>query len=192
MNSFKSLILSIGLVVTLPVFAQIEPPPAPVGQAQLMEVTATVEAIDLENRLITVKGPKGGVVTSQVDPKVQNLDQVKVGDKIHVKYYRAVMRKAEILGEGAKRGGTVTDRAAVTAVVGEMPAGIGGREVEETVEILLVDPYKKAVAFRGMDGQYREISVDAPHLEHWLTDLKKGDKVRVMYREALAILVEPN
>ena len=42
-----------------------------------------------------------------------------------------------------------------------------------------------------MDGKYREISVDAPHLTHWLDDLKKGDKVRVVYREAFAILVEP-
>ena len=78
-----------------------------------------------------------------------------------------------------------------TAVVGEMPAGIAGREVRETVEVLLVDPYKKAIAFRGMDGKYREISVDAPHLEHWLTDLKEGDKVRVVFREALAIYVQP-
>ena len=191
MSSLKSLFLSLGLVIALPIFAQMEPPPAPVGQAQLMEVTATVDAIDLDNRLITVKGPEGDVVTSQVDPEVQNLDKVQVGDKVHIKYYRAVMQKAEILGEDAKRGATVTDRATATAVVGEMPVGIAGREVEETVEILLVDPYKKAIAFRGTDGQYREISVDAPHLEHWLTDLKKGDKVKVVYREALAILVEP-
>jgi hypothetical protein len=33
--------------------------------------------------------------------------------------------------------------------------------------------------------------VDAPHLEHWLKDLKKGDKVKVNYMEALAIMVEP-
>ena len=157
----------------------------------MIEATATVEDIDLEKRLITIKGPKGGVVTSQVGPEVKNLEQVKVGDKVHIKYYRAVLQKAEILGEDAKRGGSVTESAVATAVVGEMPAGIAGREVRETVEVLLVDPYKKAIAFRGMDGKYREISVDAPHLEHWLTDLKEGDKVRVVFREALAIYVQP-
>jgi len=191
MNFLKSLILSFGLFVALPILAQMEPPTAPVGEAQLIEITATVEDIDLEKRLITIKGPKGGVVTSQVGPEVKNLDQVKAGDEVHVKYYRAVLQKAEILGEDAKRGGTITDSAVATAAVGEVPAGIAGREVEETVEVLLVDPYKKAIAFRGMDGKYREISVDAPHLEHWLTDLKKGDKVRVFFREALAIYVEP-
>lgn len=191
MNGLKSLILSFGLAAALPVLAQMEPPTAPVGEAQLIEVTATVEDIDLGKRLITVKGPKGGVVTSEVGPQVKNLDQVKVGDEVHVKYYRAVMQKAEILGEDAKRRGKVTESATATAAVGQVPAGIAGREVDETIEVLLVDPYKKAVAFRGMDGRYREISVDAPHMEHYLEDLKKGDKVRVVYREALAIFVEP-
>jgi hypothetical protein len=73
-----------------------------------------------------------------------------------------------------------------------MPAGVAGREVKEVVEVLDVDPYKKAIAFRGWDGKYREVSVDAPHLTHWLDDLQKGDKVRVAYREALAVMVEPN
>lgn len=191
MNRLKTLLLSLGILVALPALAQMEPPTAPVGEAQLIEITATVEDINLEKRLITVKGPDGTVVTSEVSPKVENLDQVKVGDKVHVKYYRAVMRKGEILGEGAKRTGKVTESVAATAAVGEMPAGIAGREVDETVEVLLVDPYKKAIAFRGMDGKYREISVDAPHLKHWLDDLKKGDKVRVVYREALAVMVEP-
>ena len=191
MNRLKSLIVSFGFVIASPVLAQMQPPSAPVGEAQLIEVTATVEDLDLAKRLITVKGPSGKVVTSEVGPQVKNLDQVKAGDEVHVKYYRAVMQHAEKLDKDAKRGGTVTDSGAATAAVGEMPAGIAGREVKETVEVLLVDEYKKAVAFRGMDGRYREISVDAPHLEHWLKDLEKGDKVRVHYREALAIYVEP-
>jgi pyrimidine operon attenuation protein/uracil phosphoribosyltransferase len=191
MKPLKALTFVFGLAVALPVSAQMQPAPAPVGQGQLIEVTAKVEDIDLAKRLITVKGPQGRVVTSKVDPKVENLDKVKVGDEVEIKYYRAALQQAEKLDPSAKRGGTVTESAAVTGTVEDMPAGIAGREVRETVEILDVDPYKKAIAFRGMDGKYREISVDAPHLEHWLDDLKKGDKVRVAYREALAIMVEP-
>lgn len=191
MKLLQSLILSVGLLFALAVSAQMRPAPPPVGEAQLIEITATVEDIDVEKRLITVKGPEGGVVVSKVDPKVPSLDNVKVGDEVHVKYYRAALQEAEKLDPDAKRGGTVTKSAAAAAAVGEMPAGIAGREVKETVEVLLVDPYKKAIAFRGMDGKYREVSVDAPHLAHWLDDLKKGDKVRVAYQEALAIMVEP-
>jgi hypothetical protein len=42
-----------------------------------------------------------------------------------------------------------------------------------------------------MDGKYREVSVNTPDLEHWLDDLQKGDKVRVAYQEALAVMVVP-
>jgi len=191
MKNLKAMTFLFGLAVSLPVSAQMQAAPPPVGQGQLTEVTAKVEDIDLGKRLITVKGPQGRVVTTKVDPKVENLDKVKVGDDVQIKYYRAALQQAEKLDPSAKRGGTVTESAAATGTVGEMPAGIKGREVRETVEVLDVDPYKKAVAFRGMDGKYREISVDAPHLEHWLEDLKKGDKVRVAYVEALAIKVEP-
>jgi hypothetical protein len=191
MKHLKSLVFFLSLPFALPVVAQMEPAPAPVGVGQLIELTATVEDIDLDKRLLTVKGPKGRMVTSEVDPKVPNLDKVKVGDEVQVKYYRAALQKAEKLDPDAKRGGAVVESAAATGTVGEMPAGIAGREVVEVVEILEVDPYKKGIAFRGMDGRFREISVDAPHLEHWLEDLKKGDKVRVAYREALAVMVEP-
>jgi hypothetical protein len=71
MKHLMSMIFSLGLVVALPVFAQMQPAPAPVGEGQLIEITATVEDLDLTNRLITVKGPQGRVVTSKVDPKVE-------------------------------------------------------------------------------------------------------------------------
>jgi hypothetical protein len=191
MKNLKAMTFLFGLAVVLPLSAQMQPAPAPVGQGQIIEVTATVEDVDLAKRLITVKGPKGRVVVSKVDPAVENLDKVKVGDEVEVKYYRAALQEAEKLDPSAKRGGTVTESAAATGTIGDKPAGVAGREVRETVEVLDVDPYKKAIAFRGMDGKYREISVDAPHLEHWLDDLEKGDKVRVAYQEALAIMVKP-
>jgi len=191
MKQLKSLAFLLGLAVTLPVSAQMQPAPAPVGEGQLIEVTAKVEDVDVAKRLITVKGPQGRVVITKVGPQVENLDKVKVGDEVEIKYYRAALQQAEKVDPSAPRSGTVTESAAATGTVGEMPAGIAGREVRQTVEVLDVDPYKKAIAFRGMDGKYREVSVDAPHLEHWLNDLQKGDKVRVAYVEALAVKVEP-
>lgn len=191
MKSMKSLVFVFGLAIVLPASAQMRPAPPPVGQGQMIEVTATVEDIDVSKRLLTIKGPQGRVVVSKVDPRVENLDKVKVGDKVEIKYYRAALQEAEKVDASAERGGRVTERAAATTTVGDMPAGVAGREVRETVEVLDVDAYKKAVAFRGMDGRYREVSVDAPHLKHWLDDVKKGDKVRLAYREALVVEVEP-
>ena len=191
MKLAQVLILSLGLTATVPLLAQMRPAPPPVGEAQLIELTATVEDVDVDKRLLTVKGPQGRVVIVRVGPDVPNLDQVEAGDEVDVAYYRAALREAEKLDPSAERGGSVSDRASVAGAVEGMPAGAAGRTVRETVEVLGVDEYKKAIAFRDMNGRYREMSVDEPRLEHWLDDLTEGDKVSVAYTEALAVKVEP-
>jgi DNA invertase Pin-like site-specific DNA recombinase len=60
-----------------------------------------------------------------------------------------------------------------------------------TVKILVVDPYKKAIAFRDPEGRWREVSVDSPSLKHLLDDLKEGDTVRVTFTDALAVSLVP-
>jgi len=191
MKSRNYLTVLLAFCITLPALAQMRPPPAPVGEATVTEVTAIVEDIDLAKRMVTLKGPSGNKVTTEVSPDVKNLDQVKVGDEVHVKYYFAVMVSAKKVGDDASRKEEVIKSGAAVAEAGDLPAGVAGREVKETIEILGTDPYKKAIAFRGADGKYREVSMDAPHLEGRLDDFKEGDKVEVVYREALAVYVAP-
>jgi len=63
----------------------------PGGQiTNVVEATATVEAVDLKKRTVTVKGPKGNVNTVKVGDHVKKLDQVKVGDQVVVRYTEAV------------------------------------------------------------------------------------------------------
>ena len=191
MKKMQLLIASLGLVLAMPALAQMREAPAPVGQASVTELTATVEDLDVADRMITLKGPAGNSVTTEVSPDVKNLDQVKVGDEVHVQYYTAVMVRGQKVEGPAVRAEEVIAQGAAVAEEGSLPAGVVGREVKETVEILGVDPYKKAIAFRPKDGKYREVSMDAPHLEGRLEEFKKGDMVAVTYREALAIFVEP-
>jgi hypothetical protein len=191
MMNMKSLMIALGFLMTLPAFAEMRPAPAPVGEATMTEVTATVEDIDHANRMVTLKGPSGGKVTTEVSPKVKNLDQVKVGDEVKVQYYMAVMSSAKRVSDDASRGEEILASGAAVAAEGGMPAGVAGREVRETVEILGTDKYKKAIAFRGADGKFREISMDAPHLVDRIEDFKEGEKYEVVYREAVAVFVEP-
>jgi len=44
---------------------------------------------------VTVKGPKGNVNTVKVGDHVKNLDQVKVGDQVVVRYTEAVAISVE-------------------------------------------------------------------------------------------------
>lgn len=51
-------------------------------------VTATVEKIDAKRRQAVVKGPEGNSVHIHVAPDVPNLENVKVGDHVVVKFTR--------------------------------------------------------------------------------------------------------
>ena len=53
----------------------------------LIEVTATVQAIDLAHREVTLKGPEGNVETVMVPPEVRRITDIKVGDEVNIQYY---------------------------------------------------------------------------------------------------------
>jgi len=46
------------------------------------DMIATVEDLDRENRKVTLKGPRGNVVTVKVDPEVGDLKRINKGDRI--------------------------------------------------------------------------------------------------------------
>lgn len=54
------------------------------------ELTATVENINYERRLVTLRGPAGNAVTLKVGPRVENLKQVKIGDELVIRHTEAL------------------------------------------------------------------------------------------------------
>jgi hypothetical protein len=52
-------------------------------------ITATFETIDYDKRTVDLKGPRGNVVTLKVGPEAKNFKQIKTGDHVTAKYYRA-------------------------------------------------------------------------------------------------------
>jgi len=202
MRTFKPLMICLAFAVTLPATAaddpkgdysslhpkdQMETAPTALGQGVLVELTAMVEDVDMASRMVTLKGPEGGLVTVQAGEDVKNLGQVKKGDQVNVSYYQSIA--VDVIAPGAAPPRDDVETAAVRAKPGAKPAGVVGRQERKTVKILSVDPYKKAISFRGEDGRYREVSMDAPHLEHYLKEIKDGDTVEVIYTEALAVAI---
>ena len=61
-----------------------------VGVMELTRVTASIEAVDLANRIVTLRGPRGNVFAVLVGPEVKNLPQVKVGDVLEIDHYESV------------------------------------------------------------------------------------------------------
>ena len=69
---------------------------APKGQkpagmvVSTVEVTGTVEAVDLSKRMVTLKGPEGKARTLKVDPSVKRLAEVKKGDQVVARHTEAL------------------------------------------------------------------------------------------------------
>ena len=167
------------------------PTPEQIDTGMLIEATATVEAVDMAKRLVTLKGSEGRLVTIKAGEEVKNLPQVKVGDKVNIKYYQGTALNIHKPGEEQPDLGTTVTGGMSSAPLGAKPAGEAEQVVTTTVEIAEVDPYKKTISFRSPDKGYRTVSVKDSHLEHYLKELKAGDVVEVVSTESMAIAVEP-
>jgi len=187
MKSLKPILASILLASALPVLAEIEAPPPGLEEAELIETTATVEAVNPSSRYLTLKGPEGNLISVRAGERIENLDKVKPGDQVDIKYYRSVA--VDVVASEGDESAPERQRSISTAP-GAAP-GTASRQMTSIVEILVVDPYKKAIAFRDPEGNWREVSVNDPGLRHYLDDLKEGDTVKVTFTDAVAVSLAP-
>lgn len=166
-------------------------PPKGINTASLQEVIATVTAIDMEKRLVTIEGPEGNTLIVQASDQVKNLAQVEVGDKVVIKYFESITADIVKLGKDEKLG-TEVIAAKASAPLGEKPAGAGVVEMTRRVEVVFVDPIQKFISVRSPDRGLRKISLkESPDLQHYLKELKEGDVIEVTYTDALAVEVVP-
>jgi hypothetical protein len=152
--------------------------------SSLETVTAKVESIDLEKRLVTVRGPKGNAVEIEAGPEVRNLAQVKVGDMVVVRYQESIAfdLKKEAGEPQAAAAGLVA-----RAEPGEKPAAGGARVIVADVTIQAIDTKTMMVTVKGPKGNLFDVKARDPKR---LESIKVGDQVRVTYTEALAVSVE--
>jgi Cu/Ag efflux protein CusF len=151
---------------------------------RVVNLTGTVEAVDLANRVVTIKGSKGKIVDLKVGDQAKNLDQVKVGDKVVAKYYESIAYRLMKPGEaeGAKAEQTVAG-----AKPGEVPAGAVKNQVTVTATVEEISPKKTYVSLKGPDGKSVDVKVRDPKN---IEGLKVGDKVVITYTQALAIALD--
>ena len=171
------------------VFAQATKGAAPAEQPRVVKertavMTATVQAIDLNTRIVTLKGPKGEVRDIKVGEEAVNLPQVKVGDLVTVKYYESlaieVMKPGAVSGAGEKQ-------AIVRAKPGEMPGGMAARQSTVTATVTAIDKKKGTISLKGPEGKTVVAKAEDPRN---LNKVKVGDELMITYTEALAISVE--
>ena len=161
--------------------------PAPdLGTRETVTATATVKAIDLQKREVTLKDQSGKVFTIKVSDEVRNLPQVKVGDRVVVTYYEALT--IQLTGKAGTGIATRTDTlGAGRAQPGQLPAGAVRDTVKVTANILAVDEKNRHVLIRGAT---KTVILKVP-ADFDISQFKAGDQVQAEYVQELAIAVEP-
>jgi hypothetical protein len=194
MESMKKVLVFAAAVVlmlslSIGAFAQATKGAAPAAQPKVVKertavMTATVQAIDLEKRIVTLKGPKGEVRDIKVGKEAVNLPQLKVGDLVTVKYY-------ESLAVEVMKPGTASAAGEKTAIIrnkpGEMPGGMAAQQSTVTATVMAIDKKKGTITLKGPDGKTVIAKAEDPKN---LDKVKVGDELLITYTEALAISVE--
>jgi hypothetical protein len=153
------------------------------------EVTASVIALDIPNRLVSLRESGGPVETVYAGPEVRNLAQIKVGDQVVVSYHSAVA--AALTTPDQVVTGVDQQVAAERSKIGEKPYAAVGSSVTTTVKIDGVDTSFNTVTFRRDDGFVRTVGIQDPEARKFIRKLKPGDLVSVTYAEAVAVSVRP-
>ena len=164
---------------------------APVTVAKTSTISATVESIDADKRLLQLrKGDEHRTV--QVAPEVHNFDRIKIGDKVVATYYQGLAAEFKKKGD-SKTVGAID----ATTTMERLPEGTGSpgaavaNKITTTVIIEAVDRAANSVTFQGPSGMSRTIDVVDPKAQQFIGSLKKGDEVQLTYIEALAVTLEP-
>jgi Cu/Ag efflux protein CusF len=179
--------------LSLPAFAQQKDTSETVTQSspgkgtmtRTRTVVATVTEVDAPKRHVTLKGPQGNLFPLRVGPDVRNLEQVKVGDRVSVRYEEALSLTLKKDGKELRSARETTGGA--RAAAGERPGGVVADQVEVTADVVAVNPKRQTVTLRGPE-QTVDLWVQDPNQ---LKLVKVGDQVQAVYTQALALSVEP-
>jgi Cu/Ag efflux protein CusF len=158
-------------------------PGEPKDVALRLTATGTVTAVDAGARRLSLKGTRGAA-SYRVDPKVQNLDAVKVGDRVKIDYVAALVLTL-------KRGGADAQAAAEREAherASSAPGAVVATGTSVTGKVLAVDRAKQTVRLKGPEGRVTDFRVqDAADL----VGVKAGDQVAVVLNEAVVVGLEP-
>jgi Cu/Ag efflux protein CusF len=148
----------------------------------VIKLTGTVKAVDLDKKTATVEGSGGRTVVVNAK-NARNLDQVKVGDKVNLEFLDSIalfVRKSDTPPSATET------QAVALAPKGQRPTGIVAETIELTGNVESIDAKKRTIAVKGPAGNVRTFKV-GPEAKNF-AQIKKGDQVVLRFTEAIACL----
>jgi len=150
---------------------------------------ATVKAIDMDKRTVTLLLSDGRQQTFVVDKTVRKLGQVKVGDMVRMRYREAVSVK---INKVKVEPGVSVETTVKPDEKSVKPAGTAGQRMTTTATIERVYDDGRKVTLRTPDGTTADVKVRDPENLAKIKkgEVKEGDQIEITYYRALAVAVE--
>ena len=143
-------------------------------------ISATVEAINVTTRTLTMKGPKGNFMDIVVPETVKRFPEIKVGDTLTARYYENLVIRKKAPGEKD----VDTSAEGVTPGTGSKPAGTAATQRTITATITALDPKVPSITLSGPNKWTYSARIEDRKV---LDQVKVGDKVDLTWTEALLL-----
>ncbi len=180
-----SAILTLGLSVAPNLMWGQSSESQPVDQVEVTKVTGTVQKVDADKRMMTMKLDNGKRTTLKVDKTVKDLDQFKPGDRVQLSYTEELIAMAERSDEGtaalAKYGAVDVEPE------GDNPALVKADTTEISGKIVSIDPKKRRLTFEDPDGKKRTLTLS--HRIKGLDQFKPGEMINMAITDQMVVEV---
>jgi len=177
-----SMIVALNLGASNLVYAQEE---KGIELGDVVVITTEVLAIDKEDRILTLLGPKRNVVDLEVGEEARNFDQIRVGDQLRIEYYESV---AIYLGKPGTQPKEDAGLVVAPAAKGEKPSGVVVGAIDVSASVVAIDKKNRALTLELPEGNVVTTEVDKSVKA--FDTLKVGDAIHARLTKAIAISVE--
>ena len=159
--------------------------PGKAAATRTMRVTATVYAVDVDSRILTLQHDMGGIETLKVGDAVQGLEKFAPGDTVVVELDQGLV--LEFQPEGSEFVPPTAVAAGAPADKGPSTVASAGQTVQSTVTVTAVNAAKRLVTLQTPGGKVYKVKA-GPKIQ--LDKLKVGDRLLATYVEAVAIKLD--
>jgi hypothetical protein len=160
-----------------------------VEESALATITATVQAIDVAKREVSLKGPRGNTVTFVVDKRVKRLDEVKVGDEVTANYYTSLALELRAPTKDEEQNPVQMVEGTARAPKGTEPAAGTLHVIKAVAKVKDIDLTTRSLTLQGQGPIGATLTIRDADVEK-LKQLHIGDTVMVTYTEGLAVSLE--
>ena len=167
--------LAIAMFVATVAVAQIKTLPG-----ESITATATVDAIERNSRMLTLKRPDGTMETIRVPAEVKRFDALKVGDTITATYYENVVLR--VMKPGEKD--VDSSGESLTPTGGVRPGATAAAQRRITATITAIDPKIPSITLSGPNNWTYSSRVEDKAA---LKQVKVGDRLEITWTGAVLI-----